>query len=375
MKAETKQKLIKLVSNLYIAGFIVTLSFLIYSVGKAASAITIMYYQTTNTSSVAITNPSPANKAFYQSLGTGLIGTPTTIEVYISGSAALSNTRAITIYRCDNNNLNSCTNQVSYGSSDNLLFGASPAFDTVSISGLVFDPTKYYFLVITGPGGGTNMQLYGSTDANSYSTGEAKIWDGSALATASPVLDFYFVIAGSYEQSILFPTIPVTFSSTTVGSIYASASSTMQDCSIYSGGFFSSSTLAGLGCQFTNALQSAAIWLFVPQPDDAGMETLNSAIQSFQDVFPFNIFYNFASVVNNNSSGYTAGSDTISINWGQSIPGIISITSSTVKQYLGTTSYNTIREVESYGIWLLTGFEIIAVVTGFHFISKKPKKK
>jgi len=164
-----------------------------------------LYQQPNNGTSYAITNPSPANHSFYQSLGTGLVGSVSSLTMYVSGSTSLS--RGPTIYRCDNTNISSCTNQATYSGSS-VTLTSSPQLQTFTFTPFTLDPAKYYYIVLTGPGGGTNMQLYGNSDGTFYANGVAGDWDGSTVAASGSVADFYFVLAGSFSDSIAI-TYPV----------------------------------------------------------------------------------------------------------------------------------------------------------------------
>lgn len=141
----------------------------------------------------------------------------------------------------------------------------------------------------------------------------------------------------------------------------------LDDCSVYEGNFFSSSTIGGISCVVNNFWKNSANTII-----DWYYKAVSTAGDIFVSTFPINIFYNinknFQDAIDNATSSKTIilneGNDT-NLFGGHSVTLITSSTMDTVSQNIGF-DYKTIMD---YIIYALTGglmiFTSIKVIGGF----------
>lgn len=233
----------------------------------------------------------------------------------------------------------------------------------------------YYFTV-------TTTQAYDVTATN-YVVGKSVAYNNSALYpnvagyykgkvsgwSAGSSLTTLIIEPAGYDGGsggVLFPSSTLSFANVATSTV------TCND----GGGLFSSSTISNLGCHFNQALQNAGAFLFYPASSSIGMSTFNNALQSFQNVFPFNIFFNFAGILNTLSSEYETSDNTITLSLPTStIMKVNSYTfsSTTLSTFLGPAVWTTIREFQVAGIWLITLFGILTTTGAFNHGKQKKK--
>lgn len=179
---------------------------------------------------------------------------------------------------------------------------------------------------------------------------------GWVLQTNTRLFDLYGI------ASLEIVDIPAT--STLLTGLYTGLSSNLQDCSAYNGGLFSSSTLQALGCFANNTAITLIDVFFIPSPSSTGVGVFRNSLTAFTTVFPFNIFFNFASIVNDSADGYEVEDNTISWTVPMSIGSkTFSFNSSTLTSAgVSTSTWATVREWESNLIWLFAAFGIIATI-------------
>lgn len=133
---------------------------------------------------------------------------------------------------------------------------------------------------------------------------------------------------------------------------FSGVASSTRSCSS-GGGFFSSSTISDLGCYLGQALENTAVFLFYPASSSVGVTTFNESLESFNDVFPFNIFFGFSSLVDNLSGDYVVTDNTITWNIPAPLSKTLTISSTTIDTYIGDGNYELIRSYEENGIWII----------------------
>jgi len=137
------------------------------------------------------------------------------------------------------------------------------------------------------------------------------------------------------------------------------------DCSGYSGGIFSSSTLGALGCYAEKTLVSVAGWFVIP-PD----WSINYIKNSFSDLktrFPFSLVYGFTDTIKSGVSTATSSAQT-SLSFdltGSDLPYKFSssiLTPTTLNDTIGATSTTAIFTAERAVIWIATMFVILSFI-------------
>lgn len=136
----------------------------------------------------------------------------------------------------------------------------------------------------------------------------------------------------------------------------------VEDCSAYSGGLFSSSTLGALQCFGNNFIKTGVSLIFLPH--DLSVNFLKDSFGALTEQFPFNIVFNLASTTQNlvaqGSSSISSFYEThITLN-GQDI----TLVSSSTLDQLGTSNKNLFFGIVSNGAYLLAGLVILLSILG-----------
>lgn len=226
---------------------------------------------------------------------------------------------------------------------------------TVTTNQAVSNPATNY---VVGKSVTYNNSPY-YTRVAGYYKGAISGWSAGASLTTLIIETGGYTSGGDLFGTSIFPSSTLNFST---------VSSTTETCS--SGGdFFSSSTIASLGCHMKIALQGVGIFMF--RPSTSTTIFFNDSLSSFTDVFPFNIFFNFTGILGVISDDYTLTDNTISLVLPSSTAGTITISSSTLNTFLGASNWTLLRQYEGYAIWILTMLGILATVGVFHHHKKK----
>lgn len=150
-------------------------------------------------------------------------------------------------------------------------------------------------------------------------------------------------------------------SSSTIANIVSSTLPLISydDCTDQESEGYSSSTWGKLQCYTKNAIGTMINWLFVPSTaENSAFAFFRDELEGVTEVFPFNIFFDFVSVVETSAGNAESGSGTIQIDFPSSTPLSLTISSSTVATYLGD-GYTTYRSIASSAIWAFLGLSII----------------
>lgn len=129
-------------------------------------------------------------------------------------------------------------------------------------------------------------------------------------------------------------------------------SSTCRD-SLSFGDFFSSSTLSAFGC-------------IMFQPASSSLSFINAKFQSFNSVFPFNIFFDILNLARTKAEDYSVSNSAITLPLGA--PGYflgstsVSLTSSTLTNLIGQAGVDLYWDFSEAIIWILTGAFILFTV-------------
>ncbi len=122
--------------------------------------------------------------------------------------------------------------------------------------------------------------LYNLSQSNFTATASVTSPEGDLVAVSNPVsFDIVFPGGATYDPSAY-----------TGLSVASSTAGLIEDCSPYlAGGFFSSSTLAGVGCVAKNVIYSAFQFIFVPH--DNFTDFLSSSTDKMKAVPPFSVVF------------------------------------------------------------------------------------
>lgn len=129
---------------------------------------------------------------------------------------------------------------------------------------------------------------------------------------------------------------------------------------------FNSSTLQDIGCA-----------MFYVDASSTGVIAINSAFSSYLTIFPFNIFFNYNSILSTLTTNYTVSDNTITWTFHSPINNAtdtISFSSSTLNTYLGSGTWGTIRTWEDNALWILLILGILTTL-GVWIQNIKPHKQ
>ena len=161
------------------------------------------------------------------------------------------------------------------------------------------------------------------------------------------------------------------------------ASSSLENCQQYSGGFWSSSTLQAISCYTIRTGFNISQFLFVA--NNSNIDGLKDEIQKFENIFPFSLYFQ---VLNTTKNSLRSSNVATTTNTSLSIVGLqgnnltlFTLTSTTLKDALvnatQTTRFGTtpgcnyacaddrierIFNFISMGIWIYTGITILGMI-------------
>lgn len=134
------------------------------------------------------------------------------------------------------------------------------------------------------------------------------------------------------------------------------------DCSVYAGGFFSSSTLQALGCYGESVFMHVVDFVF--KPSHNAIEYLKSGGNKFATVFPFNIFFFFDDLAANQllkSETSTTSSVALTFAFKNTTTSQAIIGPNTLSNAVGSDNKSLYFTDVSYVIWALTGYKILRI--------------
>lgn len=213
-------------------------------------------------------------------------------------------------------------------------------------------PDTYFFTLVSDS---NTTRTLTSAIRNVNNTGWRKMagWSDSAGASSLEMdLQIYGFTAGS---QVVLPT-------STLGTYPNYSTSSISICSASSSGFWDAVSVDTIFCNLRYAFQASINWAFFPPASSTGRTVFNSAITSFQDVFPFNLYFSFNNAVSAYSENLDEGTGlTISL------PAPFNtniVLSSTTLNYstTSTSALETFKTLFGYGIWVATISAIIAIV-------------
>lgn len=147
--------------------------------------------------------------------------------------------------------------------------------------------------------------------------------------------------------------------SSTYPDIFKPFATTTINCEQYENTpFFSSGTIGAITCGF-KATAFSVIDAII-NPHEASLQYITESIDRFRTIFPFSVVFELSSItqntVKNNTGSYTFNLPTPT---GGSIP---IFSSSTISNYIGTSTMETVLTIESYSIWILTALIILTTI-------------
>lgn len=178
---------------------------------------------------------------------------------------------------------------------------------------------------------------------NIYYTQAILIADGVEIASSTSVSYFINASSSVNNSAITYTPIPV----------LTATSSFLETCaSLSEGGFFSSSTIRQIGCI-----------LFAPSN---GLNFIQTQYENFKTIFPFNIIFGTFSTIQSKAQNYQTNYQNIEIPMGFD-PSFMAntsivLTSSTIPDIIGSSSWDTIKTLEEYLIWLGLGVAMIITI-------------
>lgn len=154
--------------------------------------------------------------------------------------------------------------------------------------------------------------------------------------------------------------VPYRNSTTTDFTGESSSSPFFVDCSAYDNvPFFSSGTIAGIGCSMRKA--GAGILGFLVKPPDAVNTYLNDAFENLKHAFPFSIAFEVKDSIQNAVTNAPTTTTTLAF----TIPGhgtYTVLTPTTLDDTIGSSTKAQVFQVIKYVIWLGTGIIIFTTI-------------
>lgn len=231
----------------------------------------------------------------------------------------------------------------------------SNADDIFTFDGEVMTGGKYYWVVLNRTGAVSDTLFYsaqiysgagGPAEARNRTLDDGSWSDPStAVSLAGFTINACFFFTSLQSFSVPTSTLTIGFSTST------------NDCSVYSGGLFSSSTLQALGCYAENVGYNIVNFLFYP---NTGLTFFNERVNDFTNVFPFSLVFGTLEQIHESAEN-KSGSGTISIPLGFSSTSI-SISSSTIKSFVGISTYETVRSTQDAFLWAVLGIAIFSII-------------
>lgn len=192
---------------------------------------------------------------------------------------------------------------------------------------------------------------------NEYISGDAVWLNNFSVPGASDdiIADVYFQLSNDIAIFDLFPPSPIQI---------GTASSTV-DCSQYDDtAFFSSSTIASIGCYIKEAAVDTLNFLIIPD-SAGGLTFLNNQFTEFQNTFPFSLFFNFNEIVELAIDSWETDGSTfqfpvvLRVNLASTTIPLLS--SSSIVNIVGQESVNLLFEFQKYLAWVFVGYLAIKI--------------
>jgi len=221
----------------------------------------------------------------------------------------------------------------------------------------LYPQNTYVFAVVPTitPSNTVNLGLAGGNDTASPQGGVfSSTSAGSSWSAVGANYSMYLKLLGLPNLAVDYAALGGA-TSTAIG---------YNDCSSYSGGLFSSSTLQGLFCYGQNALTGLAN--FILYPHAVSQAFLLNAYTDFQEVFPFNVFFSLSTTVEEAVDSYTGTPSSLNLTIGfPNLPGEAYSTSS-ISILSGTTLTDNLFDSTTLNWWynlLLMFFSVVLAWT------------
>lgn len=132
------------------------------------------------------------------------------------------------------------------------------------------------------------------------------------------------------------------------------------DCSAYS--VWTSSTEA-IACAGEKVLKGTLGFLFEPNTISGSTDYFLTSLDALKDVFPFNVFFNFNSLLQDEASVIATSNNTALVLplWTGG-PNLTILSSSTIATAVGTSTQATALAIQTALIWVLTGIAMIKMI-------------
>jgi len=287
-----------------------------YSVAHAQTGFAISHFNNDSNTGGGTslgTAISGGRYKYGQELGNQILGTSATSTVYLSASGGLSSITVGVKIECYNDNTYSDASYNASCSSANATTvigsgGVGKALFSFSTP-LTFDRTKYYRLGIgcnSACSGGTNQNIttYGSdTDFNIFQAYPQGIFAERSAPNTSPTLgltDMYFDITSDTPFGLV--SLGITQAMIATSTTQSLHSGYFADCEVATSTSFWSNIAGSFGCVLFN-------------PSDASMNYVGSAIDEFEQTFPFVVFFGTKDIVEEAISTYDDTGNTLTLSF------------------------------------------------------------
>lgn len=138
--------------------------------------------------------------------------------------------------------------------------------------------------------------------------------------------------------------------STFTGFLNQSSTRVYTDCGTEAA---ASTTLEKFGCNLSVWGEKFIDYLFVPDADSYGAQLLDSGVERITSIFPFNIFFDFTSVLSSQIAGYSATDNSITFTLPSPTAFSYTVNSSTLDFAVGSSTRAYIRTTQEYLLWLV----------------------
>lgn len=184
---------------------------------------------------------------------------------------------------------------------------------------------------------------------------QASIVHGTSTVAKSTILQFTIT---SSTSGIVNPTSTNPLANVNIGGIEVESGAFNVDCSAFTLGLFSSTTIPAIFCQVKKTTYEIVDFLFIPSI--AATSDFFNKLSLFRDVFPFSPFFTVLDTIGDESENFVVD-DSMSFNLPLtfSSSSITILSSSTISDHLGQSNKDLIFTFQEYLFWLFaTGLVI-----------------
>jgi len=230
-------------------------------------------------------------------------------------------------------------------------FATDITFEFDSCAGLLTGET-YFFKFLTSVQGtaGNRIDATGytadSTDSNTYlwyNTGSWSAYGDRAKFTVKGYQSS-LQVTGSFTD-IASTSLHIDIAGLNLGSSTRSYANCGDDS-------VASTTLAKWGCYISTGIEKGIDYLFIPTNDSWGVIAVNNALEMYENIFPLSVIFTGIDTINSIAEGYEQGTESISYTAPEPWDYTLTITSSTIPNTIGSTSWNFIQTSISIMLWV-----------------------